>query len=394
VTTGTGKGATTVETWQVYGLGGELLAEYAANGSPSTAQKEYGYRNGQLLVTAGPSANIRWLVTDHLGTPRMVFDQSGSLTTMSRHDYLPFGEELFAGTGNRTTAQGYSLNDGVRQKFTSKERDIETGLDYFLARYYSSTQGRFTSADEPLADQNEDDPQSWNLYPYVGNNPLRFTDPFGLWKWIDPDENGKRFIQWEEGDDWVSLSNFLYNETGRTYLVNDLRDTYGSGGLGANTIIDITGGPRYFTNTGGLKDESMEFYLTVLPVFRGAKVAGGVLRGAWRGVAGLFAKEEAANLVRQEATNLLEQELAQVSKGNLKHIAQHLDEFKRLDPSMTVDKVVELGQQIVSKAENLVSTPGGRKVFDQIVNIGGKEVKVRAVLNPSGGLRSVFIKTR
>src|SRR5712692_7058828 len=40
------------ETWQVYGLGGELIAEYAQNGSASSPQKEYGYRNGQLLVTA------------------------------------------------------------------------------------------------------------------------------------------------------------------------------------------------------------------------------------------------------------------------------------------------------------------------------------------------------
>ncbi|HSS19550.1 MAG TPA: hypothetical protein VLL54_05710 [Pyrinomonadaceae bacterium] len=41
-----------VETWQVYGMGGELLAEYAANASPASPQKEYGYRNGQLLITA------------------------------------------------------------------------------------------------------------------------------------------------------------------------------------------------------------------------------------------------------------------------------------------------------------------------------------------------------
>ena len=60
---------------------------------------------------------------------------------------LPFGEELFAGTGNRTTALGYTNSDGARQKFTQKERDNETGLDYFGARYYASTQGRFTSTD-------------------------------------------------------------------------------------------------------------------------------------------------------------------------------------------------------------------------------------------------------
>ena len=93
-------------------------------------------------------ANINWLVTDQLGTPRMVVDKTGALSTTKRHDYLPFGEELSAGTGGRTTTQGYSVTDGVRQKFTQKERDNETGLDYFLARYYSSTQGRFTSSDE------------------------------------------------------------------------------------------------------------------------------------------------------------------------------------------------------------------------------------------------------
>jgi hypothetical protein len=97
------------------------------NGPASSPQKEYGYRSGQLLVTAEPSANIHWLVTDHLGTPRIVLDLTGSLANVTRHDYLPFGEELFAGTGGRTPQQGYSASDAVRQHFTSKERDIETG---------------------------------------------------------------------------------------------------------------------------------------------------------------------------------------------------------------------------------------------------------------------------
>jgi len=102
------------ETWQVYGIAGELLAEYAANNDPSNPQKEYGYRNGQLLVTAEPSANIHWLITDQLGTPRMIFDNSGSLSGMSRHDFLPFGEESYAGTNGRTTALGYT-GDSTRQ---------------------------------------------------------------------------------------------------------------------------------------------------------------------------------------------------------------------------------------------------------------------------------------
>ncbi|MBL8233976.1 MAG: RHS repeat-associated core domain-containing protein [Bryobacterales bacterium] len=64
-------------------------------------------------------------------------------------------------------------------QFTGKERDAETGLDYFGARYMSSVQGRFTSPDEPLVDQYAGDPQSWNLYSYVRNSPLRNIDPTG-----------------------------------------------------------------------------------------------------------------------------------------------------------------------------------------------------------------------
>jgi RHS repeat-associated protein len=55
----------------------------------------------------------------------------------------------------------------------------ETGLDYFGARYMSSAQGRFTSPDAPFADQHPADPQSWNLYSYARNNPLRYGDPTG-----------------------------------------------------------------------------------------------------------------------------------------------------------------------------------------------------------------------
>ncbi len=60
--------------------------------------------------------------------------------------------------------------------FTGKERDAETGLDYFGARYFSGAQGRFASPDKPFADQHVQDPQSWNLYSYARNNPLRFVD--------------------------------------------------------------------------------------------------------------------------------------------------------------------------------------------------------------------------
>lgn len=167
------------QTWQVYGIGGELLAEYAANASPSVVQKEYGYRGAELLVTATSGAQVEWLIADHLGTPRMVADKTGSLAGVRRHDYLPFGEEIYAGTGGRTTGQGY-VSDGVRQKFTKYERDAETNLDYAQARYFSSVQGRFTSADPLYFEMSRlNDPQQLNLYNYTRGNPLKYIDPSG-----------------------------------------------------------------------------------------------------------------------------------------------------------------------------------------------------------------------
>jgi len=64
---------------------------------------------------------------------------------------------------------------------TSKERDNETGLDYFGARYYSSTQGRFTSVDPSGKSITVSNPQSWNRYTYVLNNPLAYIDHNGKW---------------------------------------------------------------------------------------------------------------------------------------------------------------------------------------------------------------------
>ena len=75
----------------------------------------------------------------------------GDGSVKARYDYLPYGEEIGATIGGRSGVSGYGGADSTKQKFTSKERDSESGLDYFLARYYSGAQGRFTSVD-PLND--------------------------------------------------------------------------------------------------------------------------------------------------------------------------------------------------------------------------------------------------
>ena len=97
---------------------------------------------------------------------------------------------------NALTAPGIGgclYDSGRRSRSTGKERDAETGLDLFsgpevdpitknesvMLRYYSGAQGRFTSPDKPFLDQDPGDPQSWNLFGFVRNNPLSFFDLSG-----------------------------------------------------------------------------------------------------------------------------------------------------------------------------------------------------------------------
>ncbi|HEX5282780.1 MAG TPA: RHS repeat-associated core domain-containing protein [Bryocella sp.] len=100
--------------------------------------------------------------------------------------FTPFGQEIVAGQvlgwslGNQQPADGTNMH----YKFTGKERDSESGLDYFGARYYASNVGRWISADwaqkpEAVPYSKLDDPQTLNLYTYVSNNPLSRVDPDG-----------------------------------------------------------------------------------------------------------------------------------------------------------------------------------------------------------------------
>jgi RHS repeat-associated protein len=77
-----------------------------------------------------------------------------------------------------------SAASNLTSQFTGKERDAETGLDYFGARYFSGAQGRFITPDwsadpQPVPYANFEYPQTLNLYSYAGNNPLSRTDPDG-----------------------------------------------------------------------------------------------------------------------------------------------------------------------------------------------------------------------
>lgn len=163
----TPSGGTAVTTYYVYDALGRLAAEYSDQAPSSTGSS--------------------YLFTDMLGSVRAITSGDGAVTEC--YDYLPFGRMLSASDNGRggcfPTIPDVQFSSSVPQKFTGKERDTETGLDYFGARYYSAPQGRFTSADPMMGSANIQKPQTWNRYAYVANNPIKYIDPLGLFLWDD-----------------------------------------------------------------------------------------------------------------------------------------------------------------------------------------------------------------
>jgi len=155
----------------VVGLGGEQVS--VLNGS-SQWQYSNVYMGGQLLATQLAGDTV-FALNDWLGTKRAVVGTSGCGSAFMS---FPFGDALTAPIAlNGLTA----CSDPSDQHFTGKERDAESGLDYFGARYYASTMGRFMSPDPLYIEMHRlADPQQLNLYMYGRNNPLSITDPTGL----------------------------------------------------------------------------------------------------------------------------------------------------------------------------------------------------------------------
>lgn len=152
-----------------YGDGSQILLE--TDGAGNAYNQDF-YFNG-TIVSRSESDWVDHFFTDALGNVRVVYgdgDPDGGVS-----EYYPFG-------GERPIPACCPNNLGgvnVPFKFTGKERDSESGLDNFGARYMGSNLGRFMSPDETLVDQQPEEPQSWNLYSYVRNNPLNGTDPTG-----------------------------------------------------------------------------------------------------------------------------------------------------------------------------------------------------------------------
>ena len=173
------------------------------------------------VVPRAAAQTTEYYTLDAIGSVRVITDQTGAV--IERHDYLPFGEEW-----NPTTS-----NDA--RKFTGKERDTETGYDYFGARYLSSKVGRFTALDPSfIVADNLVDPQRWNRYTYSRDNPLRYVDP-----------DGRVIFDYQEFRAYVGEA-LKFGQEGHGYLVPTVAGLAAAGSI-ANDV-SLGGGRRRLAN--------------------------------------------------------------------------------------------------------------------------------------------------
>jgi RHS repeat-associated protein len=157
-----------------------IVAESDLSGN---LQSEYVFFDGERVARKDfPSLAVSYYFSDHLKTTDIVTDAQGNIKNES--DFYPWGGEL-----------QFLNNDSNHYKVTAKERDPETGLDYFGARYYSNGLGRFITPDwaatpEPVPYADLTDPQSLNQYSYVRNIPTVKADPDGHCPWCPAIEEG------------------------------------------------------------------------------------------------------------------------------------------------------------------------------------------------------------
>ena len=152
-------------------LVGNLKSEYVFFDGERVARKDF------------PGNTISYYFSDHLKAASVITVSAGNIKSES--DYYPWGGEL-----------QFINNDSNHYKFTGKERDVESGLDYFGKRYYSSAMSRWTSPDPiSFSKKHLAFPQRWNKYSYVQNDPLGRIDPDGL-------DDFKVFLAPQASGDW------------------------------------------------------------------------------------------------------------------------------------------------------------------------------------------------
>lgn len=184
----------------------EIICEYYTAEYKFEGPQPGGTPSGEDVVTSEgchpePSGEkVYYQFTDHLGSTRYTAGAQWKFYHPSNSGFLEYcyQEELFEAPENLTPYGGFLTPNPPPSAldflafdpitFTGKPRDVESGLDYFGFRSYSNNLCRWISPDQPFADNQVEQPQSWNLYGYVRNRPLSMIDPAGEAAWDSPNK--------------------------------------------------------------------------------------------------------------------------------------------------------------------------------------------------------------
>jgi len=226
-----------------YDLQGHLIAETSTSGSMLA---EYIYLGDKPLAMIGPTETVYYFHNDHLGTPQILTDDTGTVSWKAV--YTPFGEAEISIA---------MVENNIR--FPGQYYDQETGLHYNYHRYYDPKLGRYLTPD-PIGLEG-----GINLFVYVASNPLRFFDVNGLVVTIDPSCPAEKRAEIEQGITRVSaeaskcLPNSLKSEV-QTKLDNlvvtcdDRQDCCGHAPQSGNRI---TISPSAFTVSCGCLESTI-----------------------------------------------------------------------------------------------------------------------------------------
>jgi RHS repeat-associated protein len=180
----------------LYDLAGHKVADVDPTGVFMRGELYAGGRHFAVYAPEpGPTGATFFTHSDWLGTERVRTNMTGA--NCESIASLPFGDgQTITGT----------CGDVSPMHFTGKERDTESGLDNFGARYDSSSMGRFMTPDwsdspEPIPYASTANPQSLNLYTYAQNNPLRNRDADGHWCFLGAGSTCDGY--WEKLGNWV-----------------------------------------------------------------------------------------------------------------------------------------------------------------------------------------------